>query len=198
MNEATKIPFSIAEMELIENGEVFLTKKKASQHISHFLQMLQEEIEQFIRASKSSNKLLDDLTYRKISKGESYLDFPYQVSDYPALFLKKNIITVRCLVWWGNEVSIHLLVAGSFLQKFLPVMKRRVKELDPQFFGCVNSNPWEHHFHKNNYVPIRNFELVEQASFCKIGKKYPLSVLCEDRYEIVSDIKLLLQLLEED
>lgn len=41
-------------------------------------------------------------TMPKISKGENYLQLPYLILDYPAIFEKNNIFALRTFFWWGN------------------------------------------------------------------------------------------------
>jgi hypothetical protein len=194
MNDVTKIPFSLAEMQLIESADVFLTKKKAFEHVKLYLSYLQQDIDTAIQNNDALRFVKDEFAYRKISYGESYQSMPYQVSDFPAKFSKGDIFAIRCLVWWGNEVSIHFLLQGSFYEKYSNDLKTNLGQLPEGFFRCVANNPWEHHFNSSNYIPINLYSVEDAKGFCKIGKKYALSILTKGREEIINDVILLLKL----
>lgn len=195
MNDVTKIPFSLAEMQLIKSADVFLTKKKAFDQVKCYLLKLQEDIESTLQKDVSLNFVKEEFTHRKISVGESYKLMPYQVSDFPAKFSKDDIFTIRCLVWWGNEVSVHLLLQGLYLKKYSNNIGHNFRQLPQGFYGCNANTPWEHHFERSNYIPIDSYSFDKEKVFCKVGKKYNLSILTKGREEIVSDILLLLRLL---
>ena len=198
MNDVTKIPFSLAEMQLIKSADVFLTKKKAFDNVRLYLTLLQADIATAIKKDDGLSLITKEFNHGKISFGESYQYMPYQVSDFPAKFSKEDIFTVRCLVWWGNEVSIHFLLKGSFYKKYSESLKINLPLLPVGFYGCVANSPWEHHFDPNNYKPLDASFLNNTAGFCKIGKKYALGILTKGREEIVDDVILLLKLLIKD
>lgn len=195
MNDKAKIPFSLAEMQLIENAGIFLTKRRAFDHSIQYLSKLQIDIEAAINQNEALHFIKEEFCHRKISHGESYKLMPYQVSDFPAKFAKNDILTIRCLVWWGNEVSIHFLLQGDYYKKYYEQLKSNSAALPSDFYGCVAERPWEHHFLPDNYLPIHSFLLNQDAAFCKIGKKYALSILTKGTQEIVSDVLSLLKLL---
>lgn len=197
MSDITKIPFSKAEMQLIGDAQVFLTKKVAFEKVVGLLAKIQEEVKSCVEQDHQLRDICAELEYRKISTGENYKQMPYQISDFPARFDKENILTIRCLVWWGNEVSIHLLLKGSFYQSYLPMIAHNITKLSGAFYGCIASTPWEHHFLPDNYLPIQSFNLDPSAEFLKIGKKYALDILTKGTTEIVNDIIILLRLLQQ-
>lgn len=195
MGDETKIPFSLAEMQLIESAEIFLTKKQAFDHTKEYLSLLLSNIEKTISITEGLKFIAEEFTYRKISHGESYNLMPYQVSDYPAKFNNENIFTIRCIVWWGYEVSIHLLLQGSYYKEYFHSLQSNLYHLPNSFYGCIADTPWEHHFEEHNYLPLKNFKLNPEQNFCKIGKKYALSILTKGTEEIENDIISLLKLL---
>ena len=77
------------------------------------------------------------------------------------MFSKEDVFTVRCLVWWGNEVSIHFLIKGKYYEQYAQNVETNLKELPLRFFQCIAASPWEHHFESNNYVPLFGIPKVE-------------------------------------
>jgi hypothetical protein len=90
----------------------------------------------------------------KISRGENYLGFPWMVLDYPRYFKGKDAIAVRSLCWWGNSLSIALLVSGVYAHQFHPIIKTRISTIPipDELLICVHKDPWQHHFGPENYI----------------------------------------------
>ena len=55
----------------------------------------------------------------KISKGDSYLDLPYFVLDYPRLFSKEDVFAYRVMVRWGHEISFTFHLGGHSKSKYV-------------------------------------------------------------------------------
>lgn len=196
MSNTTKVPFSISEIQLIENADVFLTKKKAFDNVIIFLAKMQTDLSSRLEDDVDLKWIKEEYGHQKISTGENYQLMPYQISDFPARFAREDVFTIRCLVWWGNEVSIHFLVRGKYYQQYAENIKCNLTQLSPDFFECISSNPWEHHFKNDNYTPIKSSSFnSKDASFIKIGKKYALDILTKGTNEIVTDIITLLKLI---
>ncbi len=196
MYNTTKVPFSLAEIELIENSEVFLTKKKAFENVILYLSNMQNDLANRIAEDDRLNWIRDKYTHQKISTGENYQLMPYQISDFPALFAKEDVFTIRCLVWWGNEVSIHFLLQGKYYRQYAENIEMNLHKLPKGFYKCTAPSPWEHEFITSNYIPLESFSFnTEETTFLKIGKKYALDILTKGTTDIVNDILLLLKLL---
>jgi hypothetical protein len=96
MNDA-KIQFSPAEMELMNNSALILTKNKVLLKVKTMLEGLQEELVHTVyqQPDFSSHPIFQESP--KISKGENYLGLPYLVLDYPRMFDSLNILqSVPC------------------------------------------------------------------------------------------------------
>jgi hypothetical protein len=178
MNEA-KVRLSQKEAELVQNTDWILTKNVILKKAWALLETVQQEQKQYIQLSK--HNLPEEILKpsAKISKGENYKELPYLVLDFPRFFEQENIFAIRTIFWWGNHFSITLHLSGSckkiFEKKILasfPLLK--------EFSLCVNNDPWEHHFEKNNYIPVSELSIadfensVREKSFIKLAKKIPL------------------------
>jgi hypothetical protein len=122
------------------------------------------------------------LTYhQKISKGENYNGLPYLILDYPRIFNKQNIFAIRTLFWWGNFFSITLHLGGVHKERYEEKCIHAL-ELFKQhdFYFCINSDEWEHHFDSSNYTPVKSLSIdkweqqVKEKPFLKMAKKYSL------------------------
>ena len=179
MNVSTKIHLSKDEQELIENKEWILTKHAVINKVCLLFSEMHEVYKQ-IATGNNMTSLFNNITNGKISKGENYIQLPYVILDYPALFSKEKVFAIRTLFWWGNffSVSLHLSGKDFQLNKDFAGLKDFLKEKD--FFICVNENEWQHHFEPSNYLPVKEvddiyFRKILKKNFLKISKKIELS-----------------------
>lgn len=180
MDEA-KIQFSPAEMELMNNAGIILTKNRVLQKIRLLLEGVQEEmVHRVYRESAFSGHDIFQAP-PKISKGENYLGLPYLVLDYPRHFNSVNIFTIRTLFWWGNTFSSTLHLSGDQKEAFLPAIEQAYTLLKGQQYSIgLNEDPWQHHFEEDNYRPIADIDQDSFIQYCrqydhlKIAKQWPL------------------------
>ena len=164
----TKIQFSTAEMDLMRNKEIILTKNKILQKIKASLEELQEEM---ISSTETFLKLLPDEIFSiqpKISKGENYLGLPYLILDFPRCFQQENIFAVRTMFWWGNffSTTLHLSGRAKITRQMKIADAFAVFAKDNYYIG-INTNPWVHHFEKDNYKNVRSLKEEEFRQLCK-------------------------------
>lgn len=182
----TKIQFSAAEIELLSNPEIILTKNKALQKIKLLLEEVHLMQTSWLNNLPSSFRKELFQMPGKISKGENYLGLPYMILDFPRNFTANNIFAVRTMFWWGNFFSTTLHISGEYLNFF--------KESDNNFnllkqtelYIGINEDPWKHHFGKDNYKKIADLSANEFKAVCnrsnhiKIAAKHPLDNLEPD------------------
>jgi len=165
MNSA-KIRLSAKEMELVTNADLILTKNGIIQKAKQLLEYLQMEQQTILQSYK----------------GENYKGLPYLVLDYPRLFEKENTCAIRTMFWWGNFFSVTLHLSGIYKTK---EVERRIIESfgelsKKNLFTSVNDNEWEHHFEKENYLPLNELSKNEftrritNQHFLKLSQKIPL------------------------
>src|SRR5687768_11621431 len=172
----SKIQLSLAETELICNAELILTKNKALEKIRLLLEQSQHMMQEHVL----EHGLQEQELFRnppKISRGELYRGLPWIILDYPRVFSRDCIFAVRSLFWWGHFFSStlhishdassteHLASAYPFLQ---------------QHYIGVNTDPWQHHFEKDNYEAIKVIaeknwpEQIRAKEHIKIARAWPL------------------------
>lgn len=194
MNGA-KIQFSNAEMELINNANIILTKNQALEKV----RLLLQEAQQQMVAIKNDHPLF--LLPPKISKGENYLGLPYLVLDYPRQFRGENMAMIRCLFWWGNFFSATLHLAGESKNKYIVTIKNEYEGLAAAgYYICINPDAWQHHFNGDNYCSINSLNEDEFRDCCnrfshiKIAAKWPLEEAHNAANNLIKSWRFFLQL----
>lgn len=176
-----KIQFSTAEIELINNADIILTKNRALQKIKSMLGALSETQQSFLHHHHINISETPWRTPPKISKGENYLGLPYLMLDYPRVFEKDKTLAIRTMFWWGHFFSCTLHVNGqmkTFLQKKLEEDFDELVSMN--LFIGVNDDPWVHHFGKENFQPLAGadkeklLKKVLTLPHIKIAAQWPL------------------------
>lgn len=179
MNEA-KIRLSPAEMELVINDGLILTKNRILSKVMQFLGQLQTVYGQQLSFFPSLPEEVRSAP-PKISRGENYKGLPWLVLDYPRCFGQENVFAVRTMFWWGQFFSITLHLAGSYKKQAEKKIIRSFEALAAaDYFVCISESPWQHHFENDNYHVLAetgqpSFEqLVLERPFIKLALKFPL------------------------
>jgi len=121
------------------------------------------------------------LSTPKIARGESYLQLPYMLLDYPRCFDKENVFAVRTMFWWGNFFSCTLHVSGMYKTMFEHAILKNLTILhNTGLYICVNEKEWDHHFETGNYIAIDTLStdeitaIVNKQHFIKMAAKFSL------------------------
>jgi hypothetical protein len=179
---AAKVTLSPKELELVNNADWILTKNHIIQKVNDLFSALAngyraEYLHHPVLAASPAFEIPP-----KISKGEQYQQLPYLMLDFPRYFTDTDIFAIRTFFWWGNHCSIHLILKGKFLAEYGPSIDRYFQlygkygvETKDWFIG-TGKDPWEHHFEKENYVAIQDWNgySVTMLPFLKLAKKIPL------------------------
>lgn len=161
----TKVQFSSAEMELMNNREIILTKNKVVEKIKSLLEELQNEIVEDIKDNPALSSTEIFSVNPKISKGENYLGLPYLILDYPRFFKQPDIFAIRTMFWWGNFFSTTLHLSGDFKLRYQKKIETSLVILSEDEYSIgINNNPWLHHFDQDNYKKIA---LLNEMTFRK-------------------------------
>lgn len=181
MNEKSKIDLSASEMELVCNKEWILTKLIIIDKVYELFGTLAKQMQ--LRTWILKERLPTQATNSnpKISKGENYQSLPYVMLDYPRHFTRESALAIRTLFWWGNFFSINLHLAGECKVKATPLLKASFKTLQLKGYSiCTHTDPWQHHFDVNNFIPLAMItasefsSILEREPFLKIAKQITL------------------------
>ena len=177
-----KLTLSPKELELVNDPGWILTKNAIIEKVYTLFGGLSEVYKEAL--NRNDLILKDNTGFRspKIAKGEQYENLPWVMLDHPRCFDGENVLAIRSFFWWGNFCSITLLLSGTYQEKY----EARVQQYfsssrkggieDSGWFICINEDPWQHHFHKDNYLPTAEWGDRSFAGlpFIKLGKKISL------------------------
>jgi len=170
----TKIVLSPEEQELVINGSWILTKNAVIEKVYALFGGLSK---QFSVMMQKDAVLTTDAGTRspKISKGEQYEGLPWVMLDQPRNFIGDDAFAIRSFFWWGNYCSITLQLAGKYQQQYAPTVQRYLQAHPGEWFIGTGTDPWKHHFRKDNYMPIREWEgNMSAIPFLKIAQRISL------------------------
>lgn len=157
------------ESALVRNSEWIHTKHRIIAKVYQLFGTLSEKYQALI-AEKST--IPEEVTRisPKIYKGERYLDLPYVMLDYPRYFNHANVFAIRCLFWWGNHFSIHLVLGGMYRHLYENALQDALHS--GMFAGWYTGNtddPWQHHFEVDNYKPVKLDDKLPAGNYLKLG-----------------------------
>ena len=179
MNKQAKIQLSPLEMELVMRSDWILTKNAVIQKAKLLLEQLQESQQEIVNSLSFPKEVT--VPSPKVSKGENYKGLPYLVLDQPRYFNREDIFAIRVLFWWGNFFSSTLHLSGSYKSMYEDTIIQAYPSLKKEdYFICVHTDPWEHDFEAENYIPLQElsesrFEtMIRNHPFIKLAKKLSL------------------------
>jgi hypothetical protein len=182
MNKETKITLSAKEQELVCNTDWILTKHAIIRKVYHLFGEQAALMQELVLNQNSYLPEEVKASVPKIAKGENYKELPYVMLDYPRCFEKEKTVAIRTFFWWGHFFSVNLQLSGICKEKALPSLQNNFLQLHQNdYWLCVSSDPWQHHFEEDNYVAIKKYtneefsSILNRESFIKIGKKIPLT-----------------------
>ncbi len=202
--ENLKVKFEKDELALLIQPEFFLTKKRLGIKINDLLTQcipyIQEKLE------RNSSHLPQNVVHSqpKISKGENYLSFPWQILDFPRDFGKEDIFALRTLCWFGNGFSVSLHLSGDYAKKYIDGIAANLSILAKNnFYICIHSDPFQHHFEEDNIIRCSDFAqagsslhwLLENNKFIKIVKLFSFEEIDSIPEKIGEASRILLDIL---
>jgi hypothetical protein len=197
MMKETKIQLSPAEMDLMCNASVILTKNKILQQVKALLEDVQAEMIESSFATKPNSVFGIP---PKISRGENYLGLPYLILDYPRMFTQPGTFAIRSMFWWGHFFSSTLHLSGAYATTFREKIENAYQQLaDQNYYIGIQADPWQHHFEENNYKKISTMPEAQFQKYCrlehiKIAAKWPLMDWAVAANHLFESWKLFLQL----
>lgn len=171
------------EFELLQNSEIFLTRKRLQVQLNTLLAGCIPPIQSAMGAY--SSRLPDEIiaSTPKISRGENYLSYPWTILDYPRCFSGKDAFAIRTMCWWGHYFSITFQVGGRFAEMFEDRISVNLPRLDTHgLYLCIGIDPWKHHLEDACMQPIASVpdilgevrRQITQNGFFKLMKKIEL------------------------
>ena len=172
------------EEQTLANVEFFLYKKRATEKIQKQFHLLKDEIHKELEGCKNIIPDDADTITGRIFKGENYKGLPYIMMDYPRLFNKNDVFAFRNMCWWGTHFSFTLHLSGAPLNTYRTKIAKNINHLEGKdVYYCVNDNPWQYHYEKDNYRSIDDFlkdssldikENILERGFIKLSRRIPI------------------------
>jgi len=171
------------EFELLQNSEIFLTRKRLQEQLNSLLAGCISPIRTTM--VNHSGHLLPEIidSTPKISRGENYLSYPWTILDYPRCFSGRDVFAIRTMCWWGHYFSITFQVGGRFAALFEGRISLNIPRLDTHgLYLCTGSDPWKHHLEDACMQPLaaisdpsdQAIKQIAQNGFFKLMKKIEL------------------------
>ncbi|CAN5204216.1 hypothetical protein BH09BAC2_BH09BAC2_19940 [soil metagenome] len=181
MQDKTKIQLSQTEKEVMYDRDFFLTKHRVIEKVFKLFAILAEKMKMAVADHNNLPQEWIKSTPR-IFKGENYLQLPYVMLDYPAIYRKENILAIRTMFWWGNFISVSLHISGAYKELLNSSGDQLLQLIQEQkLFVCINKNQWQHHFEEDNYLPAdkltsEKWNEILSGDFIKLSQKIPLTL----------------------
>jgi hypothetical protein len=178
MMEVSKIHLSPAEIELMQNAQIILTKNRVLEKIKGLLEDVQEKQIHFMEGSKNASPIFN--VPPKISRGENYSGLPYLILDYPRRASANEFFFIRTMFWWGNFFSCTLHLAGDSKQYYKKYIQEAYRSLQEHLISSTD-NPWVHDLTEAHYCKISAMNSKQFAENCerfdhiKIARKHELA-----------------------
>lgn len=183
MANVTKIELSAEELQVVTDKHWILTKQSVVAKLYELFNQQVPVIRQQFNLLNGKCPAELDYALPKISRGENYNGFPYVMLDYPALFKKDEIFALRTMFWWGNFMSITLLLSGGYKETFATVIEENCLRSPEGLYICVGDDPWEHHFERSNYLKVDGLKKIEidtiiaEKDFLKLAIKIDIALI---------------------
>lgn len=160
------------QVSFLKDKDYFLTKQNTDNQLNSLLYSTQQAL-LFNWNSKKEWNIPEEASNvpGKIIKGLNHKGFPYQVFDFPAIFNKKDIFTFRVVVWYGNQISVNLILSGKYFSAF--------KDTLHKLYGkkaniLLSENIWETDILDLNSIEISEANEDEIQRFLKENKSIRL------------------------
>lgn len=169
------------ELTYLSDTDFLLTKKDIQQKVNYLLVRTEEALKTFIQ--ERSLEFPEGVMRKagKIAKGENYRNLPYQILDFPRLFHRDNIFSVRTMCWWGHFFSTSLHLQGDSWEMYKSrIIRKHYRFSDKQLYLCVHPHPWEYYRGEDNFLPLDKMDesgikqRLSSMPFLKIAAFLPL------------------------
>ena len=171
-------PFTSTELKTLHNSTFFKVKAAATKKIDVLLAGVRDTLKAEIEKNNILFPKEVDVKMGKIFRGENYNGLPYLVLDYPKHFSKNSVFAFRTLFWWGNFFSCTIHLQGKALEENRDLLIKKIPSLKKKgIYLCVNDDPWQYHYQKDNYLLIDKLtdknirKIFLEKGFIKLSRK---------------------------
>lgn len=167
--------FNREELSFIQRTDWFEQKNAASGKTTELLHRAAQHLKSHIHPPLKATSF-------KVSKGENYKGFPYFVLDIPKIASKENMATFRTIIWWGHDITFHIILGESALSALKDTISSNLTRIqrEEDIYYNATDDIWNHDMDDRiAYKPVK--ELTEQElqtmKELKFSKRFPLEAI---------------------
>lgn len=132
-----------AEASVLADKAFYQIKSSLDAKINRMLESVLDELE--MRSLPRLDALPAGMrTARsRIYQGELHEGFPWRAMDHRAVYGRDDILAFRCLVRYGDGLSLHWTFSGQYQMQFAPVIAASAHALHQEGFRLsLQDTPW--------------------------------------------------------
>ena len=173
----SKLDLSPAELSVICDKSFLMHKVSIGEKIIQLFQELKSGIKSDSPQVLTAFPPGLDLSGGKINRGENYNGLAWRALDYPSTIQKENIFLFRTLLLWGEGFFFHLILSGSYLEKYRNVIATNAEKLGSQGWKLSQQDsPWDWALDEESHCEMLNFSPGNwDQDFIKISQKHTLT-----------------------
>lgn len=188
-----KVSLTEKEMQIMQDTDFLLTRRRINVKINHLLLQCEGKLKEFIHTTPINFPEGTQYHAGKIARGENYRKLPYYILDYPRLFSRSSIFSLRTMFWWGHYFVVTLHLSGKALEQLRPALLQSVSQLilsDLRIYKNQH-DPWQHHHSEENYRCLDTYEKPDLREIISTQEHVKLSrTLSLEDWNILPDFTL--------
>lgn len=168
-----------AEASILADQRFFEVKARLDVKIRVMMDELQTALEN--ASAPFAGVIPGELKVKKgrFYQGENFNGFPWRAIDHLAHFQGEDSFVFRCLVLYGNHVSVHLLLSGEWQERFADKVQAAAPRLEAQgFVVSLQDSPWDWQYTSTSHSSLsamlkQDSFVFKERSFLKLSVHYP-------------------------
>jgi hypothetical protein len=168
----SKLEFSPQQLSLLTDTHVWNERRRLAEQIGEWMGDMLLQLKQSHQGVFEKVVPMTALN-GKITKGDNYNGFPYLLLDYPNYFAKDEIVSVRNLIWFGNDFHCTFHLRGKLIHNVMHQLSRITSD---EVFICTAPEEWIHHIEAQHWTTVNKLssslrEQIETQGWLKLGVK---------------------------
>ncbi len=126
-----------------------------------------------------------DFKRGQLARGESLGGYPYVFLDYPKLYSKMTIFSMRTLVWYGHHLVFSLICAGPLRSAYIQKLETHYPDLSEKNLWIAKNGLWD--WEKTDFLELNSNNKTKVISGCsemdfiKVVRFLPLDMLMDQQ-----------------
>jgi hypothetical protein len=126
-----------------------------------------------------------DFKKGQLARGESLVGYPYVFLDYPKLYSKMTIFSMRTMVWYGHHLVFSLICAGPLHTAYIQKLESHYPDLSGKNLWVAKNGLWD--WEKTDFLELKTDNKTKVISGCsnkdflKVVRFLPLDMLMDQQ-----------------